>query len=305
MISYKRSSHGLTGQLSYTYSHSLDMISNGGVGETFNSGSLTFQLTPALGPGNLNYSNSDYDIRNNLLGDLVYEEPFKTSNPIVNSLVGGWIVGVKTYARSGEPYSITNGGVLGNFRNLGTQLMPDLASGVTRSSLINGASSNPHKCADTDCLDTPANIAAGVTAAQFTPFGNQADFGNLRRNSLAGPHYVNSDVSLSKKLLTREGITLSIGANAYNVFNHANFANPVGDISLGSFRSDPEYGCCADQPLWIVPGSCCYSAAIAGSRTDYLLTHLTSWKPTWKGRPEQGALSAFGKDGRCKVPKCR
>ncbi len=38
------------------------------------------QLTPTLGAGNLNYSNSDYDIRNNLVGDMVYEEPYKAAN---------------------------------------------------------------------------------------------------------------------------------------------------------------------------------------------------------------------------------
>jgi len=30
-------------------------------------------------------------------------------------------------------------------------------------------------------------------------------------------------------------MALSIGANAYNVFNHANFGMPVGDISSGAF----------------------------------------------------------------------
>ena len=46
MVSYKHSGNGITGQLSYTYSHSLDMVSNGGEGEYFNGGSVTNQLTP-------------------------------------------------------------------------------------------------------------------------------------------------------------------------------------------------------------------------------------------------------------------
>jgi outer membrane receptor protein involved in Fe transport len=225
MVSYKRNGHGLTGQISYTYSHSLDMISNGGVGEPFNGGAIQYQLTPALGTGNLNYSNSDYDIRNNLVGDLVYEEPFKTHNKIVNEGIAGWIVGIKTYARSGEPYSITNGAVLGNYHNLGTQLMPDLAAGVATRNITNPTASNPHSCAFTACL----NIA------QFGDAGSQADFGDLRRNSLYGPHYVNTDLSLSKKFAITERIAFSLGANAYNVFNHANFAAPVADTSLSDF----------------------------------------------------------------------
>ena len=235
MAQYKRSGHGLTGQISYTYSHSLDLVSNGGSGENFNSGSVTTQLTPNLGSGNLNYSNSDYDIRNNFVGDLVYEEPFRTHNKFINEGIAGWIVGIKTYARSGEPYSITNATTLSSYHSLGTTLMPDLLPGLNRKSIANTPSSNPHACAFADCLDSAANVTAGVTAAQFVPYTSQADFGNLRRNSVYGPHYVDSDLSLNKQFFKREGLTFALGANAYNVLNHANFANPVGDISSGSF----------------------------------------------------------------------
>ncbi len=225
MISYKHNGHGLTGQLSYTYSHSLDVVSNGGEGEVFNGGSLTTQLTPSVTGGGLNYSNSDYDIRNNLVGDAVYEEPFKSSNKLLEGLAGGWVLGLKTYYRGGEPYSIVNGGVLGSYHTLGATLMPDLAPGVTRGMLTNPTGSNPHSCVDTGCLDV----------TQFVPYGNQADFGNLRRNALFGPHYVDTDLSVLKKIVKAEGFTLQIGANAYNVFNHVNFGAPDGDISSGAF----------------------------------------------------------------------
>ncbi len=224
-ISYKHNGHGITGQISYTYSHSLDLISTGGEGAPFNPGSVGTQLPPGLGAGNLNYSNSDYDIRNNLVGDLVYEEPMKFSHKLVQEIAGGWVLGMKTYYRSGEPYSIVNGGVLGGYHTLGGTLMPDLAAGVTRSSITNPTASNPHSCVNAACLNV----------SQFVPYANQADFGNLRRNSLYGPHYVNSDVSLLKNFFKTERVAFSLGANAYNVFNHANFSPPVNDISSGSF----------------------------------------------------------------------
>jgi len=225
MVSYKHSGNGLTGQLSYTYSHALDMVSNGGEGEPFNGGSVLNQITPNLGPGNLNYSNSDYDIRNNLVGDLVYEEPFKSSNKLLDGVAGGWVVGGKTYYRGGEPYDIVNGGVLGSFHNLGTTLMPDLAPGVTRSQLTNPTGSNPHSCVDKTCLNVN----------QFVASGSQADFGNLPRNSLFGPHYVDSDLNVMKRIIKTEGLTFKLGLNFYNIFNHANYASPAGDISTGSF----------------------------------------------------------------------
>ena len=225
MLSYKHHGHGFTGQMSYTYSHALDMISNGGEGEPFNGGSVGIQLTPSLGIGNLNYSNSDYDIRNNLVGDLVFEEPYHAHNKLVDGFTGGWVLGAKTYYRGGEPYSISNGGVAGAYHEIGQTLMADLMPGVSRGQITTAAASNPHSCVDKGCMDVN----------QFVPFGSQADFGNLRRNSLVGPHYVNSDLSLMKKVVTAERFTFQIGANAYNVFNHTNFGNPNGDVSSGAF----------------------------------------------------------------------
>jgi hypothetical protein len=224
MVSYKHNGHGLTGQLSYTYSHSLDLVSNGGEGEYFNGGSITNQLTPALGYGNLNYSNSDYDIRNDLVGDAVYEEPFKSTNKILDGFAGGWVVGAKTYYRGGEPYSLNNNNVIASYTNLGTSLMPQLAPGVTVSQLTNLAPSNPHTCGiGNSCL----NIN------QYN--GNQTNLGDLRRNALEGPHYVDTDLSLMKRVIKAEGMTFSIGANAYNVFNRVNFAPPNGNIGLSNF----------------------------------------------------------------------
>jgi hypothetical protein len=231
-VQYKRSGHGVTGQVSYTYSHSLDLVSNGGSGEPFNGGSVTTQMTPNLGYGNLNYSNSDYDIRSNVVGDLIYETPFKVSNKIANGFVSGWIVGAKTYARTGSPFSITNGAALGNYHNLGGTLTPILAPGVTASSIINPTGSKPHSCTFTDCFSN-----ASTSFVDFGPAnaGGQPGFGDLRRNSFYGPHYVNTDLLLTKDIFKLERFKMAIGANAYNLFNHPNFGAPNGDISSGSF----------------------------------------------------------------------
>jgi hypothetical protein len=234
-ISYKHTGHGFTGQLSYTYSHSLDLISNGGEGQGFLGNSLGSQLTPNLAVQNLNYASSDYDIRNNLTGDLVYEEPYKFSNKLVEGFVGGWIFGAKTYLRGGEPFSIVNGAGLAAFHGIGDSLLADIAPGVSRKQLVNHSNSNPHICVFADCLDTDLDIALGNTAAQFISATAQTDFGNFQRNQERGPHYVDTDLSVLKKIVKVEGFSVEIGANAYNVWNHANFSAPVNDISSPAF----------------------------------------------------------------------
>jgi len=227
MISYKRNGHGLQGQISYTYSHSLDMVSNGGEGEYFNGGSVTGQLTPSLGPGNLNYSNSDYDIRNNLVGDVIYAEPYKNSNKILNGFVGGWTVGLKTYYRGGEPFTISDlaQGSAG-YTNLAGPFMVQTL--VPRSQLTNTLGSNPH-----GAYAYGANPASGLDPTQYTD--PTTTFGNLPRNSLFGPHYANTDISLQKKIVTAEGFTFQLGANAYNALNNVNFSNPSATSGAGGF----------------------------------------------------------------------
>lgn len=224
MVTFKHTGYGLTGQMSYTWSHSLDMVSNGGEGLPFNGGSVGAQLTPSLGIGNLNYSNSDYDIRNNLVGDLVYEEPYKASNPVLREVLGGWVLGAKTYYRGGEPFTIANAALSGDgFTNLGGIFMVQSKGGVTK--LTNSSASNPESC-------LPNSNATCLDPTQFVAPGAQTGFGNIRRNALYGPHYANTDLSLLKKVYSRERLTFQVGANAFNAFNHANFAAPAA--ALGS-----------------------------------------------------------------------
>lgn len=220
-LNYKHNGHGLTGQVSYTWSHSLDTVSNGGTGLPWNAGAVTTQITPNLSTYNLNYSNADYDIRHNVTGDFVYEEPFKTKYGIVNQFVGGWVLGGKTYFRTGEPFSMLTS-QSGSYTQLGTMSVQTVGAG----SLRNTAASNPHSCVmNGDCFDS----------TQYVPVGSQTTFGNVRRNAFFGPHYVNTDLSLLKNIVKRESMTFSIGANAYNIFNHANFSNPGSTLGSSTY----------------------------------------------------------------------
>jgi len=228
-ISVKHGGHGLTGQLTYAYSHSLDTISNAGVGLPYNGGSIVGQLTPSLSTLNLNYSNSDYDIRNNLTADVVYEQHYKNGNPILSNILGGWVLGGKTYYRSGEPFSVTNGWISAG--NYGYEAMGSTFMGqatVPNNQLTNTTASDPHGAVLTPGLGGPGG---SDYASPYT----QATLGNIRRNSLYGPHYANTDMSITKSLYHHEKIDFKIGANAYNIFNHANFANPDSALGTNAF----------------------------------------------------------------------
>jgi hypothetical protein len=54
-------------------------------------------------------------------------------------------------------------------------------------------------------------------------------------NSLLGPHYVDSDVNLTKLFRIREQQNLQLRFEFFNVFNHTNFEAPVNTLNSSSF----------------------------------------------------------------------
>lgn len=233
MITWKHSGHGLTSEISYTYSHSLDDVSNGGTGLPFTGQAIGNQLTPDMTVDNLNYSNSDYDIRHNLVGDGSYESPYTASNPVLKNILGGWVIGGKGYWRTGYPFSVTSGGignsaVVGGFPNMAQNTTTaQIAAPFVPANLTNSSRNSAHDCAygTSTCLNVN----------QYVPVGSQTGFGNLRRNQFSGPHYADIDAQVLKKIVNRERFSFQLGADAYNVLNKVNFAPPVGDISSSAF----------------------------------------------------------------------
>jgi len=219
----RRFTKGFQGSFNYTWSHALDEVSNGGVLPYSGNDSLLGQIDPT-NLRHLNYGNADYDVRHNISANYVWELPFRASG-FVNRLVSGWILSQTFFWRSGYPYTVTDGAaplgaVAGLHNATSLTIMPDFLGGPTPSCLYPGNAANPTQC---------------LSGSQFVGIGSETDFGNIPRNAFRGPHYFNSDLSVVKNIPLTEKVSFGIGANAYNVFNHASFANPVHDISSGSF----------------------------------------------------------------------
>ena len=213
----RRLTKGFTGTLSYTFSHSLDTISNAGIDQySLNQAgdSLRYQVDPQ-NLRRLNYGNSDYDFRHVLNLNYVWDVPFMSKN----RFLGGWTVSGVLYKRSGEPYSVVNTGIpgklLGNYSTTAGYVMADFLGGSTPGCTVNVA-----------CL----------SAAQFATAATQTDFGNIARNGFRGPGYFDTDLSIKKTFrITESGLAFTLGANAYNVLNHPNFGNPDNSITSNTF----------------------------------------------------------------------
>lgn len=225
-LTYKHADrHGLTIDVSYAYSHSMDDISNGGTGLFFNGGAITSQITPNSA-SRLMYSNSDYDIRHNLTGDAVYIEPNHFANKFEDFAIGGWTVASKFYWRTGEPFSVVNSNAENGLNN-GTGEATVLADVLNNNFNHSCTSFSQH------CFQTPGIFDGSVS---------QNNFGNVPRNSFRGPHYADVDLSVYKAILHMTAAQFQVGIQTYNVLNHPNFGQPGNDASnpgtLGVISSD-------------------------------------------------------------------
>jgi hypothetical protein len=198
----RRMSMGLVLNASYTWAHSIDEISNGGL--------LGYGVTSILGqinPAGLrinNYGNSDYDIRHNVNANYVWTDPYHFGNRFANILLGGWLFSENFTARSGLPFTVLDG--TASTSNGGTAT-PAEVLGPAQQPCVNGNS---------QCFNS----------AQFAPASSISTFPNQRRNQYRGPGFFNSDFTFGRNFRLGERVRLNIGANIYNIFNHPNFQNP-------------------------------------------------------------------------------
>ena len=212
-------SHGFMGQIGYTWSHGLDVISNGGLGEYFSyNDSLTSQINPFITRA-LNYSSSDYDVRHDFTVDFLWESPWKFNSKAAQQVLGGWSVATKWYARTSTPFSVFSSTKAGS--------VSSSLGGTVLADVIGAAPTCGRAAVDKPCF----------TSANFLATSKQIDFGNMPRNSFRGPGYFDVDTSIYKAIAIRERVKLTVGGSLYNLLNHANFANPSGNTAAGGLGS--------------------------------------------------------------------
>jgi hypothetical protein len=217
VILHQRMSHGVQGDMHYTWSRTRDMAthSNGG-GQTMDN----YDIWRDYGPAN-------WDVPHRFVAAYLYDIPFlkDSAQPILKYVVAGWQVSGVTTIQSGTPVNATVGADVANIGITGLQrpdlvgAVPDLscqpnsagATEVARRQLIN-------------CFDKLAFAMPG----QFT-------FGNASRNILRGPKFSSTDLSFMKNVPVGGQARLQIRVEIYNIFNQVNYNNPNAVIDSAAF----------------------------------------------------------------------
>jgi len=218
----RRFTAGFTGTFNYTWSHAQDMISNGGVLPYSTNDSLIAQFNPFC-LRCLNYGNADYDVRHNVTANYVWELPFKASGTALNRVVAGWSLSGTFFYRSGYPYSVFDTNA------------PGIIPNSTSASFLGTFMGGPTNAGCSSPVAADGSYFQCLNASQFNNTGGETGFGNVPRNTFRGAGYFNSDFSLLKNTAITERINFGLGLNFFNVFNHANFSNPVPDLASGQF----------------------------------------------------------------------
>ncbi len=205
----------------YMYSKSLDTGSGTTDGSVFNtnSGDQTNQAQ-AYGP-------SDFNRTNRATIRLVQPIPSPrfhfAGTAAGRRIFGGYEFSAIGVIQSGSPYEIDNSGGAAYY---GTDTSRgSYAPGISNSgAAVRGGSTESRL--GTLGLQTYFNTADFVTAGNF--------YGNVARNSLVGPIQRNLDLSLTKLTKVTERVDAEFRAQAFNVTNTPNFANPGSDVGTTS-----------------------------------------------------------------------
>lgn len=205
-------SHNLQGQVSYTWSRSLD---NGSASSGLEQGS--FEITDVYNP-RYDRGPSAFNVDQALRVNSVYTLPFRG-----NRLVSGWQLSEILSVATGFPVNIMTG------------LTPQESNtgGLTgdRPNFSGAAGCHPGQVLDQVSSATKTVQWFNPNCYVVQPFGT---LGDVPRNSLIGPGLVDLDFSVIKETKVTEKLNAEFRAEFFNIINHTNLGPPVTGVFAGT-----------------------------------------------------------------------
>jgi hypothetical protein len=223
-VQYKRPLYrSVQALVNYTWSHSIDTGSD----DFFTA------ISSAISPVSGDRGSSNFDVRQNFTGTLVYALPTASKNAFLHNLTGNWSLATVFNIRSGLPIDIST-----------NQFFPAITRpnfDPTQPIWIPDPTTGPGKELNPLAFPVPS-----------TP-----QQGNLPRNIIYGPGAAQVDISVQRGFPFRERVRLDFRMDAFNVVNHPNFANPVGTVGeaqFGQFVQMLNKGLFGLSPLYQIGG---------------------------------------------------
>ena len=205
----KRLSHGFAIQGAYTWSKSLDQGSaTFSDNEYLNTAGPSYAFLP-----NLQNGVSDFNITHNFTLNGTWNIPVSEGlHGAPRAILSGWEVGSIFSAHTGVPFTV--------------KINQDL--GLTGNSRVNSSAGGqrPDFNPGPGCTTNPVNPGNPTNYINYNCFSLPAvgTLGDLGRNTLRGPGFVDFDFSLFRNIsLYQDRYKLQFRTEAFNVLNHANY----------------------------------------------------------------------------------
>lgn len=208
----KRMSGGISLQAAYTYSHAIDdATSIGGNGGSGNSLVQNWQDIRA------EESNSSFDVRHKVDGNLVYDLPF---GPNTHLLTTGWFGHALSNINFSGDYTFATGSPLTPHYNATVE---DVSRGTTNSL-------RPDRVPGVSLSAGGGKLNNWFNKSAFAPPAGV--YGTASRLSIPGPGTVSFDMSLSKSIRFGDRKNFEMRATAENVLNTVQYSGV--DTTLGN-----------------------------------------------------------------------
>jgi hypothetical protein len=225
----QKTSHGLSFLLSYTWSKTLDIGSDGWFAADGSSVQDPYHLENDKG-------RAGFDLPQIFTAHWVYELPFgagrafPTGYRALDAIIGGWQVNGILSLTSGRLFDVTASNTISNTGSI-TQERANVVGDPMSGSCPNGAAVGARNCW--------FNISAFAVPSTGT-------YGNFSRNVLRGDARNSLDVSVFRNFPITERTRLEFRAEAFNVTNSPIWGNPNSNISnnLKCLRTGPVQAPC-------------------------------------------------------------
>jgi hypothetical protein len=212
-----RPAHGVNFLASYTYGHARDHSSGLNIG-----GEPRPVLPVTIGDKasfdralSFEWGHALFDVRHRFVVSFGAELPTPRSmGAVVRHVIGGWQLNGIVQTQTGFPVTLSNSQL--DIRFLTNR--PD-------------ATCDPNESAPrtaTEWFETSCLVARPLAQTGERP-------GNAGRNTIRGPGFTSSDLSLFKNVRAGGSRRIQLRLEAFNVFNQTRFNNPSGAIGTANF----------------------------------------------------------------------
>jgi Carboxypeptidase regulatory-like domain len=205
---------------------------------------------------------SSSDITHNFVVSYIWAIPFdRAFGNAPKRLTRGWQMQGITRFSTGFPIQMNQANGDASLAGSSATDMPNLIGKVVT---LNPRNANPDcPTADhTGCFFIPPQPTSTVnpdpcvpTTGAFVQNCTLGTFGTANRRFFHGPGFNNTDFGISKRTVIKENYAFDLRFELFNIFNHAQFTNPGGNITDSSFgivtnARDPRIGQVSAKFYW-------------------------------------------------------